>query len=716
MQTNLRVLPRLRQSCCQTLDVIDLQTVNPKSSRPGRFFQIISDQLSIKRFLTSSLFFLVLLTASLWFNNLQSVHVFAQVPGIDPGETNDQPKTRSSVVTASVPDIVPPSVPILIAPINTAVLTNNQVSFVFEGSTDNVGVDHYQFWLDGQLLFANLNPLGEITTQYSLTVVGNTFTLLPTLVQTDGDHTWRVVAVDAANNQTTSATWQFSVDSQAPTFLITSIDGQVYSISAQDLLTIPSAAIPVASAEPILSGLGESNSTGVVSVTISGQAAQLITFSLSSTGTWQIQLPSLPYDTTVTLNFTITDPAGNVSVLSDLKLIRPSSPSATPTPTTVVISGTPVPIPSVTPIAAPLTPSPSLPPLPFPLPPLPFPIPSPVQPIVEQITRLGQTPRALLAQMMPVATMASWQRPSLSFFQLVMPLLSTLNWLWLILPIVTCLIWLGRYLPKAISLAGLRQLWWAIGLGQQPMPQGVVIGLPNLKLLPFATLTTISTLPSGQIEISYRLSNHWGEYLPGKLPNGTHQTVVDYDGYLFPAVFNVPAHQRFSTYYLGENWATNDQQPEPPLIIPLLATDQQPRRTPPDWLLHLTHQQGRATFGHFLLMLTTLMLLPSLPNMLALLSLGGLITISKFRLSKRNRQLAKIFNRALEPISTGALIIHSNTNLQQVFAIHHGQLTNIIDGQLLSESTPYCQTLTSQANQVKVSEGVCSLQKGQVVI
>lgn len=656
----------------------------------------------------------VWLVATLFFT-IFSLPILAQMPIIEPGETRDQPKIRSTVVSASVPDIVPPSTPILISPLNHAVLTNNQVSLVFQGSTDNVGVDHYQLWLDGQLLFADLNPLGEMTAQYTLTIIDGKYTLQPTLAIPDGDHTWKVVAADAAGNQTNSATWQFSLDSQAPIFLITNVDGQIFSISAQDLLTIPTTPIPVSSANPILSGLGETNSTGVVSIAIPGQATQLITFSLSGTGAWQIQLPFLPYDTIVTLNFTITDAAGNVSVISDLKLIRPSLPSVTPAPTAIVMSGTPIPAPTVTLTTGPTAPLPSLPPLPFPLPPLPFPVPSPAQPIVEQITRLGQTPRALLTQMIPVSMMASWQRPGISVFQVVMSMLAVLNWFWLILPPLICLGWLGRYLPRALTWAGLKQLWWAIGFDSQTSPQGVVLGLPQVRTLSFALLTTISKLPSGQIEISYRLSNRWGEYLPARLPDGTHQLVVDQPGYLFPAVFNVPAHHLFTSYYLGETWMTNDQSSEPYLIIPLLATDQQAHRLPPDWLLNLIHQQSKATLGQVTLLLITFGIIPSLFNGLAVVLLVMLITINQVKKSK-NRHSTTVFSRSLEPIQTGAMILHGPNEMKQVIAINAGKVSQVVDEELISTSTKMCQAVITQDGRVDVAESICSVSASQIVV
>lgn len=655
------------------------------------------------------------LVSSFFLFNFISSRIFAQVPGIEPGETNEQPKTRSSVVTASVPDIVPPSAPILVSPLNSAVLTNNQVSFVFTGSTDNVGIDHYQFWLDGVLTYANLNPSGEITTQYSLTVIGNQFTLLPALAQTDGDHTWKVVALDAAGNLANSATWQYSVDSQAPTFLITSIDGQVYSISAQDLLTIPTTAIPVASAEPILSGLGEVNSTGVVSVSISGQATQLITFSISSAGVWQIQLPSIPYDTTVWLNFTITDPAGNVSVLSDLPLIRPSTPVIVATPTVGVISGTPSPTIPLPPIIGPVMPSPPFPALPLPLPSLPFPLPSPFQPIVEQVTRLSQAPRVLLAQMMPVSTMASWQEPSISIFQLILPILSILNWLWLILPILITLLWVSRFLPQAFTRQGFKQLWWAIDFRRDQEPRGAVFLMPSLQPLAFASLTVISKLSNGQTLVSYRLTNQWGEYLPMNLPLGNHTISINTPGTLFPAVFNVPAHTLFSTYYLGEEWIIDSTHQEPYLLIPVLKTDQKPRHNPPGWLLKLTHQQGKTTGGQLALVALTVILLPSLLNLAAFIVL--IMLVLKAFVSKRRSEtrLAEVYNRNQEVIHSGALILHSNTD-NQVQVVNKGFVRLPIKQSLLSGDKQWSQAVVVNDQVALISEKPCSINDKMLVI
>lgn len=241
------------------------------------------------------------------------------------------------------------------------------------------------------------------------------------------------------------------------------------------------------------------------------------------------------------------------------------------------------------------------------------------------------------------------------------------------------------------------------------------MGLPQVKLLSFATLTTISKLPSGQTEISYRLSNRWGEYLPAKLPNGTHQLVVNQPGYLFPAVFNVPAHQQFSSYYLGETWTTDDRNSEPYLIIPLLATDRQARQLPPDWLLNLVHQQSKAVLGQVILLLITFSLIPSLLNGLAVLVLVMLITIKRIKKASGQRSTT-VYSRNLEPIQTGAMILDGSDELKQVMAINAGKVTQAIDQRLMSASTQICRAVITQDDRVQVVESICSVSASQIVV
>jgi len=63
----------------------------------------------------------------------------------------------ASKVTVRVPDETKPSIPILIAPPNQSVLSENKPSFVFKKSTDpQSAIWYYQLWLNGGIFFPEL--------------------------------------------------------------------------------------------------------------------------------------------------------------------------------------------------------------------------------------------------------------------------------------------------------------------------------------------------------------------------------------------------------------------------------------------------------------------------------------------------------------------------------------------------------------------------------
>jgi hypothetical protein len=104
-------------------------------------------------------------------------------------------------------DTTGPSQVNLISPPNSGYLNNSTVNFVWHAASDNLaGVDHYvlQYALDS----------GFSSGLVETTIVDTTFTtVLP-----DTTYYWHVRAVDAVSNSGSySVTWQFELDTQAPT-------------------------------------------------------------------------------------------------------------------------------------------------------------------------------------------------------------------------------------------------------------------------------------------------------------------------------------------------------------------------------------------------------------------------------------------------------------------------------------------------------------------
>jgi hypothetical protein len=226
-------------------------------------------------------------------------------------------------VTATVPDIRPPTPPFLISPANQSYITTRTPTFVWRAAVDDYIMSHYQLWIDGKL-FLNSIPLvsvshalytlryDPITDQYSLTLKRGL---------TEGRHTWKIVAVDAAGNRNSSATWSFTIDTQAPQFVIHQIGTLAVAISAYDATTIPERPIELHENEPILRGVGEPHSSITLTLITEDGSTFTYTTTIDQYGNWMIQLPILPRNQVIVLNFVIEDQAGLITVLNGVRII-----------------------------------------------------------------------------------------------------------------------------------------------------------------------------------------------------------------------------------------------------------------------------------------------------------------------------------------------------------------------------------------------------------
>jgi len=256
----------------------------------------------------------------------------AQEGGVLPGESlGTNPKPRSTTVTATVPDIVPPSIPILIAPTNASVHNINRLTFIWQESTDNIGVTAYHLFLDGVAFFSNI-PLSSTTnSSYVLSYADGTYSLVPFTGMPDGSHTWKIQAQDARLNATDSATWSFIIDTTAPPIVITHIGSTTVSISSQDSDTIPTSAISITENNPTISGTTESNASIVVTLFLADGSTVQRTTSATSAGAFSVSFPVLERNVIHRIQIRSTDYAGNTSVLdnvpftiSSLQIVLPS--------------------------------------------------------------------------------------------------------------------------------------------------------------------------------------------------------------------------------------------------------------------------------------------------------------------------------------------------------------------------------------------------------
>lgn len=453
-----------------------------------------------------------------------------------------------STVTATIADNAGPTTPILIAPNNNSYVTTTTPSFVWTASTDDNGIGHYELSLDGSTLFSSIPTSATSNSSYTLTYnSGNQeYTLVPATSLTQGSHTWKVRAVDTLGNGTDSATWSFTVDTQAPSFVISQIGTASVSISAQDLSTIPSSPLVLTANEPLLTAAGEANSTVQLTVTIPSSSNQSYSVAIASNGTWSQQLGILPRDVTITLDFTITDLAGNVSVLNGVTFTIP-----TPVITFPPTSPSPSPSPEATPEATPgVTPSPSPSPSPSPEAPL---ITIPVLPpkeiaaaVSREVAQQLETPIAIIEAIIPPVITSALDSTTRTVAPYSAAILTSA------VPLVATAAVASQF-GTGLSIDLLIKILQALGLLRRGKKQGIVYDQTTDKPVPFA-LITITGINKEQQVLETVVTDTEGVYRGIKLPAGVYQLSVSHQDYTFPTKIPKPIYVQANDYYMGETF------------------------------------------------------------------------------------------------------------------------------------------------------------------
>lgn len=525
----------------------------------------------MRKSFTHNLKKIVLLFVLVVFFQALPQHIFGQEGGVGPGEdiaTN--PKIRETTVTATVPDIVPPSVPFLIAPEDESLLNDSTPNFVWQQSTDNVGVDHYELYLDGVLKYGPIPITGTTTSEFTLTYnSGNgQYTLTPSSSISNGSHTWYIMVYDAAGNTNTSVTWDFRIDTQAPFFVIETIGPLTTSISASDINSVPGEAIELEDNQPIFTGTGEANATIQVTVQIPGESNQTINLTIDGSGNWSFQLGILPRDEVITLNFVITDEAGNISVLTDLKiLIIQQFIIIPPTPT-------PTPTPAPTPTTTPLPPGETPPPTP-PLEPTPTPLPSPIIKIpILPLEEIAKIIKDKIVDLIPDQITKAISSVPQAIRQAVSNTINTIAPAGVLvatvaLPTIGFLSLLLSFGQK-FSLDLILKILQAVGLLPTKEPQGMVFDSQTNEPVAFALLTITST----DTNLSERLietvvTDVDGIYQGVQLPLGKYVINVSHQDYHYPTSKSKPAYLNIQEFYKGEEFEVTSAQKLQLFLIPV---------------------------------------------------------------------------------------------------------------------------------------------------
>lgn len=507
----------------------------------------------------------------------------AQTPTPTPtlAPTELPPISDSTQVSATMPDIVAPSTPILINPANNSLVNTSQPTFVWVESTDNVAVSHYILTIDGEVKLTNLSTTGSFD-DYNLSYDSTTgrYSLKYKTSLSQGDHTWKITAVDTSDNSSGSATWSFEIDSVAPTFVIEKIGDEEVSISAQDVDTVPEQAIELEHNEPIILASGEANSHVVISVEYNSEK-----FSdgegLDGDGDWWYQLPIFPRDTVINLDFVITDRALHISAIEDVKIIIPSAVIVIPPGTTV----TPTQIPTA-------GPSPTLGPSPPPGAGTPAPgVTITPEPTSKQIRVPWVPPKEVVYELTP---------PMIKKITRIPWIQQLLNWLgpWLALlvlvwPAMIAILLLARDYGRELTSGALAQILKILGLwplADSDERQGYVVDSQQLTGAGFGRVTFVSQVEQhlNQLQINNQayqaaaalppivvsaLADDRGLYLPVELPPHTYRASVKQPDCRFPSSRNRPEYLEIDQFYQAQMFKISPQHPEKGLIIPVDSVD-----------------------------------------------------------------------------------------------------------------------------------------------
>lgn len=230
------------------------------------------------------------------------------------------PKNRDVLVSLTISDTTPPSTPILISPVNGAVLTVSIFPFIWKESTDLYGIQYYELFLNGSSVYSSVQPT-QTTSEYSTTSSGGSISLTKTQNLPDGNYTWKVRVFDIYDNWTDSATWSFRIDTTPPHLLITKIDELETSISSQDITTIPLEPIETTVSNPLLVGTTEAGSKVKITITKPDNSIQILETDANSADGFQFQLTDLVPDQILTLQFVSQDTADNIAIIDQLKIV-----------------------------------------------------------------------------------------------------------------------------------------------------------------------------------------------------------------------------------------------------------------------------------------------------------------------------------------------------------------------------------------------------------
>ena len=147
-------------------------------------------------------------------------------------KASTDPQDATISATATVPtlsdtsDRTPPTTPILVRPEDGTITGNNQPDFVWKSSTDTgSNTIIYTLYLNGIATYLGISNLGNSSGNgYSARIDGIETKLTVNIPLPDGNYNWYVTATDPSGNTGTSASWNLTIDTVAPSLTVVDLE------------------------------------------------------------------------------------------------------------------------------------------------------------------------------------------------------------------------------------------------------------------------------------------------------------------------------------------------------------------------------------------------------------------------------------------------------------------------------------------------------------
>jgi len=252
-------------------------------------------------------------------------------------------ENKSVKVTASVPDEIAPTAPILVAPANGSFLQNPTPTFIFKKAYDAQSpVRHYVMYLNNTIFIPEI-PSSQTPVEndnFYCLIDQETISLTIKKPLAEATYSWKIRAYDMYGNWVDSATWTFTIDLTSPFVILTQIgENNNLNLSSQDPNSIPPGLqITTFIQQPEFIGKSEPGTTIYLKLKLlsspSSQTIELQTITDSQGNFLIIPETNLKIDVYQIL-LIAADAASNTTVLPEFLLVVKKAPTPPAQPPTI---------------------------------------------------------------------------------------------------------------------------------------------------------------------------------------------------------------------------------------------------------------------------------------------------------------------------------------------------------------------------------------------